>query len=173
MGCGGSRTKLEGVDLPLDHWMEPTGVEECDKGFKEAGELMVSLEIVRSKVVDDFDELVVCTGASAYKNPDLEKCILSFFYSAEVEHAEFMKGIESSSDAPFFTHKAKLSAKAQKTHDHLVKFMNGLRECEKHWDEAKNDNLKDIASALGKTDFDKVFPEKLKDKKPGEMYVTF
>jgi hypothetical protein len=168
MGCGGSRTKLEGADLPLDHWMEPTGVEELDKTFIEASELIIQLESARAKSIDEFDYVVVATGACAYKQPDMEKCLLSFFANAETEHPEFLKGIEPSHEIPYFVHKAKLFAKTQKIHDQILKFMNYFRESDGCWNSSKSEKLRDIANSCNFVELEKQVQEKLKDKK-GEL----
>jgi hypothetical protein len=165
MGCGGSRTKLEGVDMPLDHWMEPTGIEELDKDFKEASDVIAQLESVRVKSVDDFDEVVIVTGATAYKNPDFEKCLLSFFAITEHENPEFMKGVEPSHEAPFFTHKAKLSSKSQKVYDQLAKFVSGLKADEHSWNESSVRKLKELEARLAVAELEKQIADKYKDKK--------
>jgi hypothetical protein len=168
MGCGGSRTKLEGIDLPLDHWMEPTGVEEFDKNFKEASEIIVHLEVARAKCIDEFDHVVVATGACAHKQPDLEKCLVSFFVNAELDQAEFMKDLELSHEIPYFVHKAKLSAKTLKIHDQIVKFMKALKETEDCWNSSRSDRLKELAQFAVFVELEKQIQEKLKDKK-GEL----
>jgi len=154
--------------MPLDHWMEPTGIEELDRDFKEASDVIAHLESVRVKCVDDFDELVIATGASAYKTPDVEKCLTSFFVVAEHEHPEFMKGVETGHEAPFFTHKAKLSSKTQKIHDQIVKFIKGYKEIEKPWCDNCSRKLKELEAKLAVAELEKQIADKYKDKK-GEL----
>jgi hypothetical protein len=164
MGCGGSRTKLEGVDQPLDSWMEPVGCAETDKKFKEVSELIADLEAVRANCVDEFDELVVLSGATAYKQPCAKACLTSFIIVAELESPEFAKGITPHHDAPFFTHKAKLTAKTLKIHDQLVKFAKGLKGGNP-WDEDKHSKLQELIEWANFVDLEKTIALKLKDKK--------
>jgi hypothetical protein len=103
MGCGGSRTKLEGSDNPIEHWIEKTGIEDIDKAYEQAVSYLIDVENIRSYTVDELEELALLTGASAYKQITLEKCYVSFFYNAEVESDQYYKKISIADSAPHFT----------------------------------------------------------------------
>jgi hypothetical protein len=161
MGCGGSRTKLEGVDEPLNHIMEQTGHEDIDKKFKEASCLIAEIEAMRSNVVDEFDELAVQTGACVYKDPSYTNCVKSFCILAEMEHPEFMKGIEVTNEVPYFTQKANL-VKNQKIYDQFIKLAKGLKS--PAWNQEKDEKFKELAEWANFVELEKQLVEKIKNK---------
>ena len=165
MGCGGSRTKLEGNDSPIEHWIEKTGIEDIDKAYEQAVPLLTNVEEIRSYAVDELEELAVHTGACAYKEITLEKCYLAFFYIAEVEVDEYYKKLSASDSPPHFT--GPELKKNKKAYEALAEYI-------KKWDTIKTKNdvkekLEQLQSELKsrESEYEKTINEKFKDK-PGQ-----
>jgi hypothetical protein len=165
MGCGGSRTKLEGNDSPIEHWIEKTGIEDIDKAYEEVVSHLTNVEEIRSYAVDELEELAVQTGACAFKEINLEKCYIAFFMNAEVESEEYYKKISASDSAPHFT--GPELKKNKKSYEALTEYI-------KKWDTIKTKNdvkekLEQLQSELKSREgeYEKTINEKFKDK-PGQ-----
>ena len=169
MGCGGSRTKLEGHDMPIEHWMEKTGIEDIDKAFEPANGLLTVIEEIRSFGVDELEELALATGASAYKEITLEKCYISFFYNAELESPEYYKKIQSIENPPLFS--GPELKKNKKSYDHLGIYIKKYDDIKTKGSEISC-KLEDFHTEVKakEADFEKTISEKFKDK-PGHAYV--
>jgi hypothetical protein len=169
MGCGSSRTTLEGVDIPLDYNMEATGVEEIDEIMVDANQLISNIEILRSKLIDDFDDIAIYSGATSYKDPDLIKLYISFFILAEYEQQGFFNSKEITNEAPLFKYQQKVSPKLQKLYDKLIIFTKGVNEIN---DFIEKNNIKEFKETLLKeqAQHEKTINEKYNDR-PGLAYV--
>jgi hypothetical protein len=163
MGCGGSRTKLEGHDMPIDHWMEKIGIEDIDKSFEPVNGHLTVIEDIRSYGVDELEELALATGACAYKEITLEKCYISFFYNAELESPEYYKKIQSIESPPLFS--GPELKKNKKAYDHLSIYIKKYDDIKSKGSEI-GAKLEDVHTELkGKeADFEKAISEKFKDK---------
>jgi hypothetical protein len=74
MGCGGSRVIEEVIDCPLKYNIEPIKFPFVDINFFDFQNTIEKLEIIRQKIIDGMDELIILSGASAYISPNLENC---------------------------------------------------------------------------------------------------
>jgi len=78
MGCGGSKdtkemskadlVELKGIDAPLNSRMNKLDVASLDETFKKATELIDQLEVLRTNIVDDRDNVVLKTGLCTRSN---------------------------------------------------------------------------------------------------------
>jgi hypothetical protein len=162
MGCGVSRTHLNGIDVPLDHYIEQTGVDDVDERLKEASEIIYKIETFRLKLIDEFDDLVVHSGACAFKDPDLTKLIISFLTIAEYECNGFLKSIEQCNAPPMFKYTCKLNPKTQKVYDRIT----GLTKCLIEMGSFEGQNtIRDLKESLVKSqgDYEKMISEKYKE----------
>lgn len=105
MGCGGSKEKLEGVDRPLDHWMEKVGIPDIDDKFYPLSDTIKDLENIRETVVDKRDEMHELSGSCAYKAPSLYKAGTSVLWKLSVDNkGEISKaGIDVIDKEPYIT----------------------------------------------------------------------
>jgi hypothetical protein len=148
MGCGTSRMILEGNDKPLDPTMEQTHLEEVDKALKNASKVIEIVEALRSTVVDDFEELLLTTGACVYKTPNLEKCIHSFLYLAEKEKKGYIHRVEPSYESPYFRSDVVLPDKISKVYTDLKAFMSKVTSVLREWDEVKVTEVKQVGEKV-------------------------
>lgn len=87
MGCGGSKVQLEGVDCPLDYWIEPLDIPEIDSKTAPASDAIKDLEDMREKIVDKRDEIFVSTGAIAHRNPNIYKAGMCLLWKLSADNA--------------------------------------------------------------------------------------
>ena len=130
MGCGSSRTKLDPLNTPLNYHMDTTGVESVDSTFSNASGIMEKLENIRVALIDNRDTLVVKTGASAYLNPDMHACLLSYFWLVSTYSNGALKNlkINITDDVPFFEIQGLDGKKVTKANETLINYIKGVWE---------------------------------------------
>jgi hypothetical protein len=130
MGCGSSRTKLDILNSPLNCHMDKTEVESVDSTYLKASNIMEKVENIRITLIDNRDSLVIKTGASAYAQPDLQACLLSYFWLVSTFSKTGLKDhkIETTEDVPFFQIIGLEGKKVSKATKTLTDYIKGIWE---------------------------------------------
>jgi hypothetical protein len=127
--------------------------------LKDASEILFDIETLRLKLVDEFDELAVHSGACSYKEPDFAKIYSSFFIMAEFETNGFINSIEKIQNPPLFKTSTKLSPKLQKVYERITVTAKCLLELE---EKVRRNEIKGLKENLTKhqAEYEKLIKEK-------------
>lgn len=139
MGCGGSKDKLTGAEKPLDHWMEPLGMESIDATFQRASGIISTIEEKRVAIVDDLETVYHKSGAIAYKTRDLGKALKCVVWKLGVDNEGKVTEVGFSVDNHTFGG-AKNSAEGNEAGNLLVAYCKNVLE---NW------KPEDLSSILG------------------------
>lgn len=126
MGCGGSKDKLHGAEKPLDHWMEKTELENVDKLFEKAENIISAIENKRKSVVDDLDDVYGKVGAIAFKKKDLSKALKCVLWKLGVDNGGISE-IGFNLEGPVFEGK-KNSQEGNDAGNFLIKYCKNVTE---------------------------------------------
>jgi hypothetical protein len=108
MGCGGSRTKLDGIDHPLTYELELLNNDEIDRYFTEMTTTLMKAESIRETYVDCYEKLCSLSGACVWKGNNFNKIYTSYFVNCELEAPGFYKQLTGTSYPPYFKHEVGL-----------------------------------------------------------------
>ena len=87
MGCGGSKDNEEGLHAKLRNDMRHLDAENLDNLFKEAGEVIEQIEMLREIIVDNRDDLVMNSGACSLTDPTLLDCIYGICWKLSADNS--------------------------------------------------------------------------------------
>lgn len=150
MGCGGSREKETGINARLNHWMDNVGVDSIDKVFDEASPVIRELEEIREIVVDRRDDVIIHTGACAYKEPNISNCFSALLWklSADNEGDIAKAEIEVLEDAPYLAVKGKKNSHdGQNAANLYIRYCNDLMSLPEKM-EALSEKMKNLGEEI-------------------------
>lgn len=129
MGCGGSKEKLEGVDKPLEHWMERINMVDVDDKFRPLEASIKEMEEIRETIVDKRDEMYETSGACAYKNPNVYKAGTSVLWKLSTDNSgEIARaGIDTMSDPPYIVISGNNSVEGNKAANIFINYCAGIK----------------------------------------------
>jgi hypothetical protein len=145
MGCGGSslKIKLDLVDIPVYPRVDVFGKKEINDFFKSSVVELKKVEKFRETYVDKYEQLLIMSGACAWKSNDFEKIYTCFLVNCELEINDFMSTVvETPGKAPFFKTSAKL-VRNWKLYEALLNYL-ALTLCKGLGAEPKFDNEKSM-----------------------------
>lgn len=127
MGCSGSRDKLQGAEKPLDHWIEPVGMEGLDATFENASKIIATIEDKRKAIVDEIEDIYGHSGTVAWKNRDLGKAFKAVVWKLGVDNDGKVSDIGFNSETHVFEGK-KNSPIGNKAGNMLVNYVKNVTD---------------------------------------------
>lgn len=129
MGCGGSKEKLEGIDRPLEHWMESTNMPDVDEKFYPLQKCIKEMEEIRDLIVDKRDEMYETSGACSYRTPNVYKAGQSVLWKLSTDNGgEIAKaGIDTINDSPYIVvHGSNNTPQGSKAANVFIEYCAGI-----------------------------------------------
>ena len=130
MGCGGSKVEEEGIQAPLDHWMEKLDIETLDELFAGASKTIEQVEETRELVVDKRDELILSSGACSYMAPKIQHSFYGICWKLSADNkGKFIDceiGLDVGEDVSLKLSGKNNSAEAVNAFNQFNDFMKGI-----------------------------------------------